>query len=279
MKFVACWFVVLVLCSAVRADPPDLGAQTRETFAIRCVQCHGPDVPRPKGKFGYVLDLKRVAGNPKLVVPFDPAASKLWQDVENNDMPPDGAKAGPLSEPEKRLIHAWIEAGAPRPLAATTQPGATPAATSGAAQSFRVRSLRLLGKLHVPMVHFPIALLAAAAAGDVWFAWRKHRGIHPTVRFCILFGAAGALVAAGLGWIHAPYSGFGSASRGLLLHRWAGTSAAALAVFTLIAAERDGRNDRRGRVFVAMLVLTAIAVAVTGHLGGTLVYGDDYYQF
>ena len=129
------------------------------------------------------------------------------------------------------------------------------------------------------MVHFPIALLAAAAAGDFWFAWRKHTGIHPAVRFSIFLGAAGAVVGAGLGWIHAPYTGLGAANRTLLLHRWAGTLTAAFAVLTFVAAQRDSKSDRRGRAFIALLILTALAVSITGHLGGSLVYGDDYYQF
>ena len=279
MRLLALFVLMMLACPIARAGDADSGAEARAVFAVRCVQCHGADLTKPKGKFGYVLDLKRVAANPKLVVPFDPAGSKLWEDVEQNEMPPDGARAGPLSDVEKQAVRAWIEAGAPRPLIATTEPVSTLGPAQAGDQSHWTRPARFLGKLHVPMVHFPIALLAAAAAGDFWFAWRKHTGIHPAVRFSIFLGAAGAVVGAGLGWIHAPYSGLGAANRTLLLHRWAGTLTAALAVLTFVAARRDSKSDRRGRAFVALLILTALAVSITGHLGGTLVYGDDYYQF
>ena len=93
----------------------DLGSAVREIFAVKCVQCHSASLPRPKGKFGYVLDLPRIAANPRLVVPSDAAHSKLWQKIEEGDMPPDDAKAGPLSDAQKLTIRAWIEAGAPAP--------------------------------------------------------------------------------------------------------------------------------------------------------------------
>ena len=39
--------------------------QVHDIFEAKCLDCHGPELPRPKGKFGYVLDLKRVAENPE----------------------------------------------------------------------------------------------------------------------------------------------------------------------------------------------------------------------
>src|SRR5579864_1425430 len=93
--------------AAARNDPPTsphLGSDARAIFAVKCIQCHGSTLSHPKGKFGYVLDLRQVARNPDLVVPFNPAESKLWQQIEDDDMPPEGAKAGPLSDPEKAVI-------------------------------------------------------------------------------------------------------------------------------------------------------------------------------
>lgn len=279
MKRCLVGFILLAACAGAAGEVADPGAQARAIFAVRCVKCHGADVARPKGKFGYVLDLKRVAANPKLIVPFDPAASKVWEDVERDKMPPEGATNGPLSDVEKHAVRAWIEAGAPRPLAKSPDAPASSTNTTAAASPVRTRVLRLLGKLHVPMVHFPIALLAAAALAELGSVWKKRTEIHPIVRYCLLLGTAGALVAAGLGWIHAPFSGFAPSSRGLLLHRWVGTSVAALAGLTVVAAERDVRKRRRGNAFVALLLLTAAAVVLAGHLGGMLVNGDDYYEF
>ena len=59
------------------AEQGDLASRVRAAFSAKCAGCHGPDLRKPRGKFGYVLDLGRVAANPKLVVPGQPAESKL----------------------------------------------------------------------------------------------------------------------------------------------------------------------------------------------------------
>ena len=52
-------------------SPPvrDIGGEVRGVFATRCAGCHGPDLAKPKGRFGYVLDLRRIAANPEMVIP------------------------------------------------------------------------------------------------------------------------------------------------------------------------------------------------------------------
>ena len=77
-------------------------------LARHCLDCHaGSD---PKGK----LDLSRrgstLAGGVTgpAVVPGSPGESLLWERVEGNEMPP----RHPLSQDEKTVLKAWIEAGA-----------------------------------------------------------------------------------------------------------------------------------------------------------------------
>jgi hypothetical protein len=91
----------------------NLAAAVRNIFSAKCAECHASDLPRPKGKFGYVLDLERLAGNAHLVVPFKPDESKLWQLVSDGDMPPEYARAGSLTKEQKEVIRKWIESGAP----------------------------------------------------------------------------------------------------------------------------------------------------------------------
>jgi mono/diheme cytochrome c family protein len=68
-------------------EPPSLATQVHAIFQARCVECHGSDLPRPKGKFGYVLDLARVAANPKMIVPDKSAQSEFYQMLVHNEMP------------------------------------------------------------------------------------------------------------------------------------------------------------------------------------------------
>src|SRR5262245_3967652 len=115
------WSVLAAGCLALMASAPraaasderDFGAEVRAVFAARCAGCHGPDVARPRGRFGYVLDLRRVAANPEMVIPNRPDESELWILVQRGEMPPDDSPSGPLSADEKEVIRRWIAAGAP----------------------------------------------------------------------------------------------------------------------------------------------------------------------
>ena len=268
-------------CAAAHNKPPSsvhLAIDTRAIFAAKCVQCHGSNLSRPKGKFGYVLNLRQLADNPDLVVPFNPGKSKLWQQIEDDEMPPEDARAGPLNDAEKAVIRWWIEAGA-----ASGNESAVEAKNPGHLDSgtnLWRRLLRWVGRFHVLVVHFPIALLAAAALAESWWRWRGRFGMSPAVRYCVLIGAAGAIAAAALGWVRAPFSGYGpSAADTLLLHRWIGTAAAAIAVAAAFASEGDVLRGRRSRVFQIVLFTTALLIGAAGHFGGTLVWGQGYFNW
>src|SRR5947209_3599788 len=104
-------FWVLVASGAAPAGDP--AADVRAVFSAKCAGCHGPTLAKPKGRFGYVLDLARVAGNPEIVVPGAPGESELWELVRRGEMPPDDSPTGPLTADQKDTIRAWIAAGAP----------------------------------------------------------------------------------------------------------------------------------------------------------------------
>jgi uncharacterized membrane protein/mono/diheme cytochrome c family protein len=257
------------------APAGDLAAEVRTVFAARCAACHGPELAKPKGRFGYVLDLARVAGNREMVVPGAPEESELWELVRRGEMPPEDSPAGPLTAGQKESIRAWIAAGAPAPASenavTVSSPDATPSGSPGL-----TRTLRQLGRLHVVLVHFPIALLIAAAAGEVWSAWRGRSTPAPAVHFCVVLGAAGAVVAAALGWLDA-WGGAGAGQSALDLHRWLGTAAAGWALVTAGLSAWDERRGVRSRWFRAALFLGALLVGATGHFGGVLVHGDDFF--
>ena len=61
--------LVPVLSAQTLSTPQVLAGQVHDLFAVKCIECHGADLERPRGKFGYVLDLARVAANPKMVLP------------------------------------------------------------------------------------------------------------------------------------------------------------------------------------------------------------------
>ena len=129
-RFIICTSGVLIalFCrpgTARAADgQQDLAAETRAIFSAKCAVCHGPNLEKPKGRFGYVLDLARVANNREMIVPGSPDESELWELVRRGEMPPAESPAGPLNENQKEVIRRWIAAGAP--AARPTETGVLP---------------------------------------------------------------------------------------------------------------------------------------------------------
>jgi uncharacterized membrane protein len=137
-----------------------------------------------------------------------------------------------------------------------------------------------LGRFHVVIIHFPIALLTAAALAELLAARRLSRRPEPMVRSCVLLGAGSAVVAVVLGWLHADVGGFGGASaEGVVLHRWLGTVAGAWTVVMALLSERESRRGQRTLVFRSLLWSGALVVTAAGHTGGLLVHGDRFFDW
>lgn len=149
-----------------------------------------------------------------------------------------------------------------------------------------------LGRLHPLVIHFPIALLIAAGFTEL-LAIRKPRDrmLAGTTTYLLMLGAASAIVAAGLGWLNNTLTAHPASTAYLRsIHQWLGTgtmivalAAAALAWRSSVRMARegdkgDGEAAPRLRLARRILILvTAVAVAVTGHFGGMLVFGTKYF--
>lgn len=138
---------------------------------------------------------------------------------------------------------------------------------------------QLLGRLHPSLVHVPIGLLMFALLFEVWGV--RKRGPVPSAAGlpCLLFGALGALAAAGSGWLLAGHDDPGrSAAELLFWHRWLGVALAVLASVAAALALRGRKGDRPGAVEASRFLLCFVAplVAVVGHLGGSMVHGELY---
>jgi uncharacterized membrane protein len=262
---------------AVPPSPiPALASQVHAIFQARCTQCHGADLARPKGKFGYVLDLARVAANPKMVVPGNPVKSELYQTVFSNEMPPAKDNLPPLTVEEKEIVKAWIEVGAP-PGPPVVSPPKPPPLT------LRRRIVRDLGQFHPPSTHFPIALLIIALPAEfLWMLTRKDSW-KATVRFCVTLGTVAAVITATLGWCDAPFSTYAGTSASVLFwHRWFGTGTAVWAVLATVLLEfsnRRGNPHRLSCYFRLTLVIGAVLVSVAGYLGASLIYGLNHFSW
>jgi uncharacterized membrane protein/mono/diheme cytochrome c family protein len=277
----------LVSCvvSAVSADDqlPSLATQVHAIFQAKCVECHAADLAHPKGKFGYVLDLPRVTANPKMIVPGNPAKSELFQMVWHNEMPDPKGDSPPLTPEEKAIVKAWIETGASTTPGTGTLDAAIASTNTASSSTLRWRITRDAGQFHPPSTHFPIALLIVALPAEFMWMLTRKESWRNTVRFCVVLGAASAVLTATLGWCDAAVSQYSGAALEILTwHRWVGTATAVWAVVVAAVSEfanRRGNPDRWCLVFRVALVSGIILVSAAGYLGASLVYGPNHYKW
>ncbi len=131
--------------------------------------------------------------------------------------------------------------------------------------------LQWLGRTHVIVVHFPIALLLVAGLAELWRTLRGAKERSTFALGCVVVGtiAAGWAVAAGLA--HQSFSDFrGEAAATLQWHLWLGLGAGLAGLIALLCA-RAPLGVWRGATFAA-----ALLVGLAGHFGGTLTHGPDY---
>lgn len=133
-----------------------------------------------------------------------------------------------------------------------------------------------LGRWHPVAVHFPIALLILAAIAELLFLVSRSPLYEDAARFNVLAGTAAAPVAALLGLASASAGADPVAMADTFsTHRALGI-ATALAAPLLAYLSETCRGPGRGhlrKLYVALLLITAVLVGAAGHFGGKLVYG------
>jgi uncharacterized membrane protein/mono/diheme cytochrome c family protein len=281
-----------------------------ELFRKRCVKCHGEDGTGKKAR-------DRLSEIPDFTNPSWQARradSKLLSSILNGkgeDMP---AQRGKISEEQARGLITYVRAFAPTGGSSKQekQHGPTQSNSSEASQSpVPVQSdaqspdqaeqegpalaepeeaepaksrlgklIRWLGNFHPPAVHFPIALLTAAAVAELLGIATGKPAFEAITRYCVWFGALTAMVAGPLGWCLGGFH-LTDASWVKMMHRWLGTSTVAFAGLALALCEVSrAPNRQRARMwFRATLLIVVILVSVTGFLGGALVFGLDHYDW
>ena len=136
--------------------------------------------------------------------------------------------------------------------------------------------MALIGRLHPMLVHFPIGLVLIAAAAEV-VAMTTDLHVWRAVAVAnVRAGAAFGIGAAIAGWLLASSPGI-EATSALEWHRWLGAIAAVAVLGAALAtAGADGRSPLGLWAYRTTLFWAAAIVAITGHLGGLLVWGADF---
>jgi uncharacterized membrane protein len=189
-----------------------------------------------------------------------------------------------LSEEQARGLVAYVRsfASGPEPARDAGQqgPALTVAAEAEPPGSFFDKGINWLGRFHPPTVHFPIALLTAAAVAELLRLITGNPTFDAICRYCLWFGTLTAVAAGVLGWFLAGFQ-LSDASWTMMVHRWLGTMTVAGAVLVLAGSEASRRSGRpRSRAwFRAALLVEAVLGLVTGFFGGAVVFGLDHYTW
>jgi uncharacterized membrane protein len=126
------------------------------------------------------------------------------------------------------------------------------------------------GHLHLLMLHFPIALLIVAAAVE-GLCLLKRRPLHAgLVPWLLRISALSTYLTVALGLRLAGVTPLDELSRAILdYHRLAGLITAGLVTLVVVFGLLSSRPGFRTAYGIS-LVLAALAVSATGHLGGLL---------
>lgn len=138
---------------------------------------------------------------------------------------------------------------------------------------------KIVGRVHPLLVHFPVALLIAAAAVEVW-CWIQRRDFYSAgVPAFLRLGAAGAVAAVLTGLRLAAEHGIVSDAALLERHRFFGIVTAALTLLSVTLGEIAKRKSSAslGTLYRVVLIASAISVAIAGKFGGDLAYGEDFF--
>jgi uncharacterized membrane protein len=138
--------------------------------------------------------------------------------------------------------------------------------------------MALIGKLHPLLVHFPIALVLAAAAAELVAIATPRHAWHSIAVANLRAGAAMGVLTAITGWLLASLPSV-DATPTLEWHRWVGMTGAVGALAAALLSSRLHAQSRRPvAVYRVALFGAACLVAITGHLGGTLVWGAEFFR-
>jgi uncharacterized membrane protein len=137
--------------------------------------------------------------------------------------------------------------------------------------------MTLFSKFHPVLVHFPIALVLGAAVAELVVIVTARATWRTVAVANIRAGAAMGVVAAITGWLFASSPSV-DASTSLEWHRWLGMGGAAGAIgAALLSSRLHVPSHRSAFVYRLTLFVTALLVAIAGHLGGTLVWGARFF--
>ena len=137
-----------------------------------------------------------------------------------------------------------------------------------------------IGKFHPIAVHIPIALILVAALAEILFLFTGVPLFRSAARFNLLIAVLGAVAAVPLGLAAASGTQYPADYAAVLFrHKLLGLSTLVVIIVAATLSERLHRKQTGLRSYRIALLLGVLLVGATGHFGGMLVYGLNYFSW
>lgn len=144
---------------------------------------------------------------------------------------------------------------------------------------------QLLGRFHVVLIHFPIALIFVLAFLELKFFFSganesAEESSPDTYNWMLFIAMLGGVISVLTGWFAAgEFTSTGQMAEVLELHRWLGFAVAISTVGLWVLNLKVGSTGVYRDLYRMLIVALAILVGTTAHYGGKLVHGLDYLPF
>jgi uncharacterized membrane protein/mono/diheme cytochrome c family protein len=262
------------------ASPVPGTSAVGDLYRRDCARCHGADGTgsRARRRYPEIPDFTNTSWQ------AEQASEQLTESIVDGKGSTMPSASDEISEGQVRELVAYVRAFAPNTgksrQAEQEGPVLDELSEAGPPRGFFAKLIRWLGKFHPPAVHFPIALLTAAAVAELLRIVTGKPPFDAISRYCIWFGTLTAVPAGALGWFLGGFH-LTDVSWVMMTHRWLGTFTVAWAalVLALCEASRHPARLRTRMCFRVTLLVVAMLVSVTGFLGGAMVFGLDHYNW
>ena len=126
-----------------------------------------------------------------------------------------------------------------------------------------------IGHFHPVLVHLPIGILLLAVLFEFLSRREKFTALTQAVELCWVLGGVGALVSCTTGYLLSLSGEYEGDT--LERHQWLGISVAVVSFLCFYLKKKN-----KHLAYNVAVVVLALGIMITGHLGGSLTHGEDY---
>ncbi|MCB1121637.1 MAG: hypothetical protein KJT03_08820 [Verrucomicrobiae bacterium] len=149
------------------------------------------------------------------------------------------------------------------------------ATIDGVALDITSRWIAFLGRFHPVLLHLPIGLFAGVVLLEIYLFVKPVSRVPEKIHF-LLTAAFYTTVFSALFGIFLSWEG-GYESNAVNFHKWAGVITAGLILgLDWLARSRESAQNKLPTAYWAGLVVTIVAMTITGHQGGSLTHGSNF---